>query len=281
MAWVRVNDRPRRYVVPGMTRSRRRAPLALSAVLVLVLATLIGALLAPAADAKIIGTDDRTLVADTTAFPYAAVTKIRSSAGDCSGFLVGVDTVATAAHCVTRKGVALAPSGITVSPGVNCGGRVCTAPFPTCTATKVMVAAQWAGAWAWAANNPKAREADYAALKLDCEVGRQTGVFDLRYRDGDRIGERTYTASYPTDAVQSSMWTSVDRVRTTDRGVLYIGNDIVGGDSGAPVWNATAGCRRCVVAIVSASPRYVGNNVATRITATSYADLMRWRDAPA
>ncbi len=124
------------------------------------------------------GGDKRAEVKDTTAFPARAIVQIlfEDKVGRqflCSGTMVSVDTVLTAAHCVHSGTTSGAPyRNFRVTPGRNAGA----APFGRCKASNVYVLS----GWTTAENADESRIYDLAALKLDCDVGQRTGWVGVR-----------------------------------------------------------------------------------------------------
>src|SRR3712207_1643051 len=53
---------------------------------------------------SVIAADGRYQITGPTTYPYRAIAHITTSRGGCTGCLIGVDTVATAGHCVHSGG---------------------------------------------------------------------------------------------------------------------------------------------------------------------------------
>ncbi len=91
------------------------------------------------------GSDNRKPVNDTTAFPARAIVQIlfEDRGGRqllCSGTMVSVDTVLTAAHCVHSGTVSGQPyRNFRITPGRNAGA----APFGRCKARTAFVLSGW------------------------------------------------------------------------------------------------------------------------------------------
>ena len=223
---------------------------------------------------SIIGSDQRIFVSDTTAYPFRAMTYISSTQGDCSGVLTGKDTVLTAGHCLYFEGIW--NSKVLVYPGSNGLGS----PYGVCSAKSFYVAPEWL-----------AREDDrydYGVVKLDCDVGLQTGWIGWHVQAGSMNDTKSYISGYPGDKVGTeffTQWYSADRIRISGGRILYYKNDTVGGMSGAPVVTprplGSAGCERaCIIAVHSNTIPALAWNAGTRITSDVAANLIRWRDAP-
>ena len=76
---------------------------------------------------------------------------------------------------------------------------------------------------------------DYAAMKLDCTVGNQTGWFGWWWQTTSLDGQVSKIIGYPGDKA-GQQWKSKDYVRYTDARRLFYGNDTAGGNSGSPVF---------------------------------------------
>lgn len=223
------------------------------------------------AKAAIIGTDDRRQIGNTTVYPYSAVVEITlgrddagNSLGACTGWMYAPNMVATAAHCVYDPAVVAGgyfrTSGMRVFPGINGS----TAPYPSCGVVASHAAAAYVnGDWRF----------DYAALKLDCTVGNQTGV--LNYGVQPTVGYTTRVVGYPSDKTAHTQWYSDDQVRTYDAYLVYYGNDTVSRMSGSPVMEWT-GSAWNVVAIHSRGYNS-SYNTGPRITSAVANDLYNWR----
>jgi glutamyl endopeptidase len=224
------------------------------------------------AHADIIGTDDRHQIGNTTVNPYSAVVEIvlgtddaGRSLGRCSGWMYAPNMVATAAHCVYDPSVVSGGyfhvSGMRVWPAIN--GSTSSAPYGSCGVVASHAATAYInGDW----------RSDYAALKLDCSVGNQTGVLD--YGTQPTVGYSTRLVGYPSDKALDTQWYSDDQVRTYDPYLVYYSNDTVTRMSGSPVMEWT-GYAWTVVAIHSRG--YDANyNVGARITSTVANDLYNW-----
>ena len=178
--------------------------------------------------------DERTRVAETAAAPYSMVTFLTAqwrdgSTSTCSGFVIGTRTVATAGHCVYRRGGLGWARQVTVAPGANGAAR----PFGTTVATEFHTLTGWA-AYGLAAM-------DIAALTLPEDVGARTGAFQLRPLSDAALAGGAYTlAGYPGDKDDASLWVTSGRLDRLDDLLLYTRLDMTSGNSGGPVWERTA-----------------------------------------
>lgn len=214
---------------------------------------------------SVIGTDSRYRITTTTSFPYRAIVHITSSIGGCSGWMISANTVATAGHCIHNGSWA---TNVVVYPGRNGS----TTPYGSCTARQLYAVSGW--------TSSRNRNYDYGAIKLNCSVGSQTGVFGYRVSTTSLNGQASYTAGYPGDKTYATMWRADDTVRVTQTYRVYYANDTYGGQSGSIVWNSSGGCSTCAIAIHAYGVDSTGYNGGTRITQEVYNNLTTWKNAP-
>lgn len=231
---------------------------------------------------SLIGWDTRSQVLDTAPPPTRMVALITNNGNQwCSGFLIGPDTLATAGHCVHPGGASsvwYAPSGLRVYPAYN-PGSANPAPFGSCAVTSTMAPAGWTVGGD--------DQYDYAAMKLDCAVGNQTGWFGWWWQVKSLDGELSKIVGYPGDKSQQQ-WKSKDYVRFTDARRLFYGNDTAGGNSGSPVFRMRGEgdplCSGACVMAVHAYGTYGGYpylsyNHGTRVTQEVSDNFFLWRNS--
>lgn len=213
---------------------------------------------------SVIGTDSRYQITATTTFPYSAIAKITSSIGGCTGWFINANTVVTAGHCVHNGSWA---TNVLVYPGRNGSST----PYGSCGATRLFAVSGW--------TSSRSPEYDYAAIKLNCTVGSQTGFFGFRYSTTSLNGQPSYISGYPGDKPSGTQWRSDDSIRSTATRRLYYANDTYGGHSGSPVWNSQAGCSNCGIAIHAYGVGSNGYNGGTRITQEVFNNLTTWKNS--
>lgn len=187
--------------------------------------------------AGVFGDDDRTLVTDTTQYPYSAVTQVlieRSGQVEiCSGAMVSSYHVITSAHCLYENGVLY--DSVTVYPGRN-GTET---PYGSAGVTNVRMYDQWL--------NNEDISYDLALLTLDRNVGKETGWFEFQTLPAD---DPLYfgaleNAGYPTDKQVGditggySMFEVAgtgERVDNVYPATHWFNMDGQTGQSGSPVW---------------------------------------------
>lgn len=225
--------------------------------------------------------DNRKQSPNPTTFPFSAVVEITLGKDDngvnmgaCTGWMYAPNMVATAGHCVYTSPSKVAGGYINVAnmrvwPGIN--GSVTTTPFPSCGVVKSYAPPEYVNTYA-SYTDGDARF-DYAALRLDCTVGNQTGV--LKYGNLPPVGYTTRLVGYPSDKPYDTQWYSDDIVGKYDTYLAYYANDAVKRESGGPVMKWT-GSEYNVVAIHSRG--YDANyNIGPRFTNTVLNDLYNWR----
>lgn len=223
---------------------------------------------------NIIGTDTRVRTYTNT-FPRRAVVLITFSAGRCSGWLIGKDTVITSGHCVHKGGGGAANwyprSSYRIYPGRNAA----SSPYGVCTAKSIHSVNGWV--------NSAKDDYDYGAIKLNCTVGNSTGWFGFYWTSSSLTNEPTIITGYPGDKTDLSQWEGVDKVQVTQALRIFYKNDTVGGMSGSPVWNDKNGTMTGAYGFgihgygtYNGAP-YSSNNHATRITKAVFDNLMYWK----
>lgn len=226
---------------------------------------------------SVIGEDERVAVNDTTTFPERAIVQILfdngfGSTSLCSGTMVSVDTVLTAAHCIHSGTVSgRAYTGFRILPGRN---RAVT-PFGECGALRAFVL----NGWTASASAEDARYYDLGALKLDCQVGEATGWAGVRLLDVAEVGEATVVQGYAADkAPPGRQWVSSDALRILWDLKGFYQNDTYGGTSGSPVFLGED--RATVVGVhtngLHGEEPWASNNAFTRITPERMQRISQW-----
>ena len=217
--------------------------------------------------------NDKSLVpkAKLTQKPFRGITLI--TIGDrivCTGFVVGIDKVATAAHCLVKNAAA---EKYKLKPGLPRTLRVYRAysqslggsSYRACGVSKVWAHAKFVQGGP-GDKNVGSRAHDYAVLTTTCKFPRNSILRMWGTAPGDgqlTSGQKIRTAGYPADgrvdrANGLNMWRTEGRVRPAsfDPRQLRFTGFIASGMSGGPVWrtfseDSPCGRTHCVIGIVT------------------------------
>jgi glutamyl endopeptidase len=212
---------------------------------------------------SIIGPDNRFQIDPTTVYPYRATVRITSSVGQCTGWMISRDTVATAGHCVHNGAWA---TSVTVAPGQN--GLV--RPYGTCGARRLHSVVGW--------TRDRSSDYDYAAIKLNCTIGSTVGWYGMRWTTASLNGVISHTNGYGGDK-GGQLWASVGTVRSSLARRLHYTNDTVGGNSGGPVYDYVNGAGPYGIAVHTNGTGDGLTNSGTRITEPVYNNYVAWAAA--
>ncbi len=181
------------------------------------------------------GSDNRKPVTDTTEFPARAIVQILSETPGgrqllCTGTMVSVDTVLTAAHCVHSGTVSGQPyRNFRIIPGRNAGA----APFGRCKARTAFVLS----GWTTSTSPEESRIYDLGALKLDCDVGQRTGWVGMRALTDSEPVKSMVVEGYASDSTPPGrQLLSIGTLMALQTYKGFYDNDTFGGTSGAGVF---------------------------------------------
>jgi glutamyl endopeptidase len=215
----------------------------------------------PVGPESILGADNRFKITNTTSYPARATVRITSSVGQCTGWMIDDDTVATAGHCVHNGAWA---TSVRVTPGQN--GWY--APYGSCTARSLHSVLGWTRDRNW--------EYDYAAIKLNCTVGNTVGWYGMRWTSASLNGVFSYHLGYP-GAKPAEQWGSYGYVQNSTTRKLYYTNDTVGGNSGGPIYDYVNGYGPYGIAVHAYGTGDGLTNSGTRITQEVFNNYSYWR----
>ena len=125
---------------------------------------------------------------------------------------------------------------------------------------------------------------DYAAIKLNCNVGTRVGFYG--YSKTVAATNAITVQGYPGDKTPCcTQWKMAGTVTVLQPRRVYYKIDTFGGQSGSPVWrNVNAACKTCGIAIhaygTGGSGINATNNHGTRITAPVFNNITTWKNAP-
>ena len=130
----------------------------------------------PTTPESIIGMDDRSIVSNTTLFPYRTSCFIVTTFPDAikygSGNLVSSDTILTAGHCIYDETLGGWATSIAVYPARN----GFSSPFGKVNAKSFYVSSEYLNL---SLTIDKRREYDLGHIKLDQKIGKTTGWLGL------------------------------------------------------------------------------------------------------
>ncbi|RWM08018.1 MAG: trypsin-like serine protease [Mesorhizobium sp.] len=227
---------------------------------------------------SVIEPDTRKAVDRTTEFPARAIVQIlfETQAHEqyvCSGTMISINTVLTAAHCIHSGTVAGVPfQNFRIIPGRNKGA----APFGRCGAKQVFVLS----GWVTAQTTDESRYYDLGAIKLDCNVGEQTGWLGVRILGDSEVNLPTIVEGYATDKQPPArQWISEGNITFLWEQKGFYQNDTYGGTSGAPV--LATGAEDTVIGVhtngvFGNEEPWAHNNAFTRITAERLQRIQEW-----
>jgi len=223
---------------------------------------------------KVFGTDNRTLIGDTTVYPWSAQCKVYVQFPDDgpndwwvgSGTMIGYKYVLTAGHVLYDSSLGGRAETVIVYPGLD--GTY--APFGAIDATNWAVAPDY--------RDSEKLDHDYGLIGLETDIGYSTGWFGYGYWS-DIKGVTAHLAGYPTD-LGSGLYQYYDtdpiKKKTTNR--LYYLIDTYGGQSGSGVYRFYNN-ERYVVAVHSGYNFYLTReyNRGTRLTSSKMDQIATWK----
>ncbi|MGR3286878.1 trypsin-like serine peptidase [Bacillus sonorensis] len=220
---------------------------------------------------SVIGSDERTRVTNTTAYPYRAIVHISSSIGSCTGWLIGPKTVATAGHCIYDTASGSFAGTATVSPGRNGS----TYPYGSVTSTRYFIPS------GYRSGNSNY---DYGAIELSQPIGNTVGYFGYSYTTSSLVGTSVTISGYPGDKTSGTQWQMSGNIAVSETYKLQYAIDTYGGQSGSPVYEASSSRTNCsgpCSLAVHTNGVYGGSsyNRGTRITKEVFDNLTNWKNS--
>lgn len=218
---------------------------------------------------SVIGTDDRTLIANTTAYPWRTITKLyitfpNGNQGSCSGALISTKYVLTAGHCIYNESSGGWATDVEVIPGLNGTYK----PYGSAFATNLRSYTGW--------TSYEDSNYDFALVTLDRNMGDTTGWLGYSYYRSIN-GVTANSGGYPGDRGSGTRlyyhYGSV--TRTTAQRVNYP-IDTAGGQSGSAVYRVNNSDRYVFAVHTTAGNSF---NSGTRIDSQKYDDLNAWIDS--
>jgi glutamyl endopeptidase len=214
----------------------------------------------------ILGPDSRMQIYGNTSGPARQTVLITFSAGRCTGWLIGPNTVVTAGHCVHKGGGGSSGWYPRSSYRIYPGYTGSSAPYGYSTAKGLYSVSGWTNSNNW--------NYDYGVIKLNSNPGYTVGWFGFQSLSSIAYNP-TIINGYPGDKPYTQ-WGHADRVRSYSSQKIWYNNDTVGGMSGSAVWYE-AGAGPYGIGIHA----YGGSqNSATLINSAVFSNLYYWKNLP-
>lgn len=224
--------------------------------------------------ASVIGSDDRIRVSPTTSFPWISICKIYAQFSSSniytgSGAMIDEQHVLTAAHVIYSEKDGGWATGVLVIPGMDNGAET---SIGSAGASDLYTCLGWA--------LYETPENDFAVIKLDKQLGKETGYMDLYSTEEDdpAYTGTINTAGYPGELDQGlNMYRTAGTGYETDDYFHYYFLDVTGGQSGSPVW-VYDGQDRYIISVISYGSTNL--NLGPRLNKKNSELITEWLQGP-
>lgn len=223
---------------------------------------------APSGGETVFNADGRTQVNPTTTYPNRAIGLLtftqNSTQQRCTGFLIDVNTVLTAGHCV-HVGNSSATTAWSTNVEFTPAQNGATEPYGSCGAQNLLALTGW--------TQLGSPSEDLGFVQLDCNIGATVGWFGYRAysNDADLLNKAVTVAGYPVDKAANTLWTAGDQVRALAFNSIYHQADTADGEDGGPIYEASGCGGPCALGVnayeasISATPPGTVNNFGPRV----------------
>ena len=219
---------------------------------------------------SVIGSDGRSEITNTAAFPWRTITKLyitfeNGATSSCSGAVISNFHVLTAGHCIHNRNTGFAES-VRVVPGQDDDYT----PFYSSWGTHVRYYTRWV--------NNQDRNHDWAVVTLDRNIGKYTGWMGRQTAgSGHSIYRNTMNvAGYPVDRGGTCcMYFDADSTHSVNDHKHWYRMDTGRGMSGGPVWRLENG-NRYILTIHTNGIDSKGVNSGVRLNGDKYDRIIEW-----
>jgi glutamyl endopeptidase len=203
----------------------------------------------------VIGSDDRSQITNTTAFPYSAICYIEivfpnNNAYIGTAWMYAKNVAMTAGHCVYSASDGGWAKSVTVYPGRNGGST----PFGSTYATTLSAPNGW--------TKDNSSDYDWGLLVLNNNIGDNTGYFGATWTSSSLAGNHVSVTGYPGEK-NKTLWKMNGKITSSTANKVFYQMDTTGGQSGCPVYSKDGDNTRAVAIHTTGSN---SSNSGTRIT---------------
>lgn len=225
------------------------------------------------------GSDERTRVPDTNAFPHRLIAYLSfdtsapngtSEAARATGFLVGPYMALTNGHVVWDGVRRQFSRNLAIVPGQSGQGGA-TRPFGTRTAVRLATNPGWV--------ETRKIQYDYGAAFFDVPFSGISTYMPLAFDVAPAVGSQVRVAGYPLTVKGSTtqdQWVASDKVVAVQSRLLRYRVDTSGGNSGSPVWQVLGGGQVRTIAVHSTGDTTNNGNSGARLVADNFDLLSEW-----
>lgn len=227
------------------------------------------------------GSDERTRVNDTNAFPHRLIAflSLETSAPNgnleparATGFLAGPYVALTNGHVVWDDVRRQFARNLVIAPGQSgAPGGGASRPFGTRAAVRLATNPGWV--------ETAKIQYDYGAAFFDTPFAGISTYMPLAFDVAPAAGSQVRVAGYPNTVKGSAtqdQWVASDKVVTVQSRLLRYRVDTSNGNSGSPVWQVLGGGQVRTIAIHSTGDTTNNGNSGARLVSDNFDLLSEW-----